>query len=169
MMKRLLSLVLLAGILGAAPLRAELRHVDMTVFGMDCATCAHAMSVSIQKIPGVESVNVNINRGLVTVTLKPGNTVTMEQIRTAILDDAFTPKGAQVVVIGELASQDGKLQFKVADSNEIFPVAATQHDSGLQQVGHELTVNGLISAPAKRGESGRLQIKSVSGQTAAKK
>lgn len=168
-MKRLVSLVLLAGTLGAAPLRAEFRQINITVFGMDCATCAHAMSVSIQKIPGVESVNVNINRGLVTLTLKPENTVTMEQIRKAILDDAFTPKDARVVVVGELASKNGNLEFKVAESNDIFSVAATRQDSWQQKIGHELTVNGLISAPAKRGDLGTLQIASVSQQSATQK
>ena len=157
-MKRIALLVSLVGILAAAPLRAEFRQVNITAFGMDCATCAHAMSVSIQKIPGVESVNVGINRGLVTVTLKPGNTVTMEQIRKAILNDAFTPKEAHIVAVGQLVSQNGKLQFRVAGTNETFPVASTPQQSWQPQVSQTVTVNGLISA------SGTLLITSVSGE-----
>ncbi|MDE3180969.1 MAG: hypothetical protein KGM47_15085 [Acidobacteriota bacterium] len=114
------------------------------------------MSVSIGNISGVESVHVLLNRGLVDVKLKPGNMVKSEQIRKAIKDDAFTPKDARVVVIGQLASQAGKLQFKVAGTNEIFPVASTPHKSWQSQVGRELTVDGLIST------TGTLQITSVS-------
>lgn len=162
-MKRIALLVSLAGILAAAPLWAEFRQINITAFGMDCATCAHAMSVSIQKIPGVESVHVSINRGLVTVTLKPGNTVTMEQIRKAILNDAFTPKEARVVAVGQLVSQNGKLQFKVAGANDVFPVAPTPHKSWQKQVGQTVTVSGLIST------SGSLQITSASGQSVTQK
>ena len=155
-MKRIALLVSLVGILAAAPLQAEFRQINITAFGMDCATCAHAMSVSIQKIPGVESVKVSTNWGLVTVMLKPGNTVRMEQIRKAILNDAFTPKEARVVALGQLVFQNGKAEFKISGTNETFPVASTPHQSWQQQVGHELTVSGLISA------SGTLQITSVS-------
>lgn len=162
-MKRIALLVSLVGILAAAPLRAEFRQINITAFGMDCATGAHAMSVSIQKIPGVESVNVDINRGLVTVTLKPGNTVTMEQIRKTILNDAFTPKEARVVAVGQLVSQNGKLQFKVAGANDVFPVAPTPHKSWQKQVGQTVTVSGLIST------SGSLQITSASGQSVTQK
>ena len=162
-MKRIALLVSLVGILAAPPLRAEFRQINITAFGMDCATCAHAMSVSIQKIPGVESVHISINRGLVTVMLKPGNTVTMEQVRKAILNDAFTPKEAHVVAVGQLVSQSGKLKFKVAGANDVFPVASTPHKSWQSQVGRELTVNGLLST------TGTLQITSVSSSSLAKK
>lgn len=162
-MKRIALLISLVGMLATVPLHAELRQLNITTFGMDCATCAHAMTVSIQKIPGVESVHVNINRGLVTVMLKPGNTVTMEQIRKAILNDAFTPKQARVVAVGELVHQGGKLQFRVTGSNEVFPVTAMLNKSWQQQVGHELTIHGLVSA------SGTLQIASVSAPSLAER
>jgi copper chaperone CopZ len=127
------------------------------------------VSVSIGKISGVKSVKVFLNKGLVDVNLKPGNTVKLEQIRKAILDDAFTPKNAQVVVVGELLSQSGKLHLKVAGTDEVFPVASTPHKSWQNQVGHELSVNGLISAPTSTSKSGTLQITSVSGSQTANK
>jgi copper chaperone CopZ len=118
--------------------------------------------VSIRKIPGVESVNVSLKTGLVSITLKPGNTVRVEQVRKAILDDAFAPKDARVVVVGDLVSQDGKLQFKVAGTNEVFPVESTPHASWQKQSGKPLLVNGLISEPANRSGIGTLQITSAS-------
>jgi copper chaperone CopZ len=127
------------------------------------------VSVAIKKIPGVQSVNVSLNKGLVSITLAPGNTVKMEQIRKAILDDAFTPKGAKVVAAGELVSQDEKLLFKVAGTNETFPVASTPHQSWQKDVGHDLTINGLISAPASGAAGGTLQIERVSDLSGIKK
>jgi len=111
-------------------------------------------------------VNVSLKNGLVSIKLAPGNTVRIEQIRKAILDDAFTPKEARVVVVGELISQSGDLQFKVARTNETFPVLSAPHTSWRKEVGRELTVNGLIAAPGKGAEGGTLQITSVSGQLA---
>lgn len=127
------------------------------------------MSVAIKKIPGVQSVNVSLNQGLVSIKFAPDNTVKLEQVRKAILDDAFTPKDAKIIAVGELISQDGKLLFKVAGTNETFPVASTPHQTWQRDVGHELTLNGLISPPTSGAAGGTLQITSTSGLPAAKK
>jgi len=50
---------------------AEYEQVNLTVFGMDCAPCAHAIHVSMQGIQGVNTVDVDLNTGLVTVKLAP--------------------------------------------------------------------------------------------------
>ena len=113
-------------------------------------------------------MDVSLKQGLVSIKLVPGNTVRMEQIRKAILDDAFTPKDARVVAIGELVDQDRGLLFRVAGTNETFPLAPTPHAPLQKEVGRNLTVNGLISSPAKRGDSGTLQITSASGESPGK-
>lgn len=110
-------------------------------------------------------MNVSLKTGLVSITLEPGNTVRVEQIRKAILDDAFTPKDARVAVVGDLVSQGGKLQFKVAGTNELFPVAAPTHMPHMpwqNEAGQAVLATGLISVPAKGSAGGTLQIVSVS-------
>lgn len=120
------------------------------------------MGVAVKKIPGVENVNVSLNKGLVTIKLAPGNKVKMAQIRKAILDDAFTPKDANVVAVGKLVSEEGKVQFVVAGTNETFPVAASPHQSWRKDAGHDVRVNGLLAAPPEGTEGGSLQITNVS-------
>ena len=121
------------------------------------------MSVSIKKIPGVESVNVSLKQGLVSITLKPGNTITLTQVRKAIKDDAFTPKEARVVAVGELAAANGRLRFKVAGTNEVFPVEPAPHALWQKQTGKPLLVNGIISEPTNRSDNtGILQITGTS-------
>ncbi|PYV15801.1 MAG: hypothetical protein DMG21_13940 [Acidobacteria bacterium] len=44
---------------------------------------AHAVSVAIKKIPGVENVNVSLNKGPASIAPAAGNTVKMEQMRKA--------------------------------------------------------------------------------------
>jgi copper chaperone CopZ len=126
------------------------------------------VSVAVKKVPGVESVNVSLNKGLVSIKLVPGNTVRLDQIRKAILNDAFTPKRANVVAVGKLVSEGGKLRFVIAGTNETFLVVSTPHSSWQRYVGREVTVNGLLAAPPKGTEGGSLQITSVSAASPAK-
>lgn len=114
-------------------------------------------------------MNVSLKQGLASIRLKPGNTVTLEQVRKAIENNAFTPKEARVVAVGDLVSSSGRLQFRVTGANETFPVVATPHASWEKQVGQTLQLTGLVSAPANRKELGTLQITSVSGQSEIKK
>jgi len=125
------------------------------------------VSVSIKKIPGVESVNVSLKQGLVSIAFKPGNTVTLQQVRKAIKDDAFTPKDARVVVVGQLTNANGKLEFKVSGTSEMFPVSPTAHTSLDKKVGQQLSITGLISTPSNRSESGSLEITQASAPSAA--
>lgn len=107
-------------------------------------------------------MNVSLKHGLVSITLKPGNTVTLEQVRKAIKDDAFTPKEARVVAVGELAPASGKLQFKIARTNEVFAVEPTPHALWQKQTGKSLLVSGIISESANRSGTGILQITGAS-------
>ncbi len=109
-------------------------------------------------------MDVSLKQGLARIRLKPGNTVTLAQVRKAIENNAFAPKEARVVVVGDLLSSNGKLQFKVSGTDEVFPVAPTSHAFWEKQPGRTLRVTGLISAPASRTDPGTLQITEASQQ-----
>ena len=79
----------------------------------------------MKKIEGVESANATLNQGLVTVRLKPGNTVRMEQIRKSIISQGFTPKEATVTAVGELIQSGGKTEFKILGSQDTYVVMDT--------------------------------------------
>jgi hypothetical protein len=112
-------------------------------------------------------VNVSLKQGLVSIAFKPGNTVTLQQVRKAIKDDAFTPKDARVIVVGLLMNANGKFEFKVSGTSEMFPVSPTAHTSLDKKVGQRLSITGLISAPSNRNESGSLEITQVSAPPSA--
>lgn len=114
-------------------------------------------------------MNVSLKTGLVSITLKPGNTATLQQVRTAIADDAFTPKDARVVVLGELTTANGRLEFKVSGTKEIFPVSSTAHAQLDKKVGQQLSATGLVSAPASRNGSGTFEITAASIPSAVHK
>ncbi len=82
-------------------------------------TCAFAVRGALKKIPGVESVEVSLNKGLAVVKLKPGNTAKLEEFWETVRKNGFTPKETSVLVRGDV--QDGKL--RVAGTNQMFDLA----------------------------------------------
>ena len=119
------------------------------------------MSVAVKKIPGVESVKVSLNEGRAVIVLKPGNSVRLEQIRTVINEQGFTPKDAKIIAIGDLTEPGGHLELKVSGNNDVFPVLETPHAGWQKQVGSNLLVSGMIATPPTAKEPGTIQITEV--------
>src|ERR1700730_509743 len=124
-MKKILAVGFLA--LSALAAHAEYEQVNLTVFGMDCAPCAHAIHVSMKGIQGVNTVDVDLNTGLVTIKLTPGNSATMRQFNQAVEKNGFTHKDAEVVVRGRLAGTANAPVLEVSGTEDRYvlsPVAA---------------------------------------------
>src|SRR5580704_5893272 len=100
-MKKIFALGSLA--LSTLAARAEYQQVNLTVFGMDCAPCAHAIHVSMKGIQGVNTVDVDLNTGLVSIKLTQGNNAAMRQFNEAVEKNGFTHKDANVLVRGRLS------------------------------------------------------------------
>ena len=86
-------------------------------------TCAHVVNVALKKVAGVESVDVSLNKGLATVKLKPGNTVSIPQLWQLIHEKGYTPKATTVVVRGVLVNAEGRLQLKVSETKDTLTLA----------------------------------------------
>ncbi len=85
-------------------------------------TCAFAVRGALKKIPGVESVDVSLNKGLATVKLKAGNVATISQFWETVRRNGFTPKQTKVVVRGSLLNSSNNLSLKVSGSNQSHPL-----------------------------------------------
>src|SRR5688572_7684798 len=51
--------------------------------------CAHAVSVEMKKMRGVESVEPRLNEGKAIIKLKPGNTVRSDDVIRVVREKAF--------------------------------------------------------------------------------
>ena len=60
------------------------------VKGMACPQCAYNVDLQLLKVPGVESVKVEMNSGRVLATLSPTSPPTSEQLAEAIKNTGFT-------------------------------------------------------------------------------
>jgi copper chaperone CopZ len=116
-------------------------------------TCAHVVDVALKKVAGVESVEVSLNKGLATVKLKPGNTVSVPQLWELIHKNGYTPKTTAVSVRGEVANVNGTLQLKVSGTKDTLSLAADAKNAAAladasKKVGQTVVIQGVM-VPAK--------------------
>ena len=114
------------------------------------------MSVALNKIPGIESVETSLNQGKAFMRLKPGNSVRFDDLIQRIRDNGFTPKEAKVTVRGEVLSIGGKLRLKVLGIDQTYDLVSspTSPGSGAElgkQAGKVIAIEGVI--PAREGRT----------------
>ena len=87
-----LSLLLLPLIAFAAPTQYQLQ-----VDGLACPFCAYGIEKELKRTDGVESLEIDINAGTVTVTMAEGATMTETQASRIVEDAGFTLGGFEKV------------------------------------------------------------------------
>jgi len=112
-------------------------------------TCAHVVDVALKKVAGVESVEVSLNKGLATVKLKPGNTVSVPQLWELIHKNGYTPKSTAVSIRGELVNINGQLRLKVSGTSETLAITAspknpTAYSEAPKKLGQTVIVQGVM-------------------------
>ena len=156
--------ILAAGFLAFSTLaaHAEYEQVNLTVFGMDCAPCAHAIHVSMKGIQGVNTVDVDLNTGLVSIKLTAGNNAAMRQFNEAVEKNGFTHKDANIVVRGQLSGSAQSPFLDVTGTKDRYalkPLAAGTDISGL--LGKTVLIEGVLPQSGKGKVSETLRYKSV--------
>ena len=105
----------------------------------------------MEKIPGVASVKVSLKDGLATLELKPGNTVSVEQVREAVTKDGFTPKEATVTARAEPVVSVGVLRLRITGlevTYELRPIDQVLQEALRTLAGRTVTVNAVVPAPS---------------------
>jgi len=85
---------------------AQLREVQQTVYGMDCAPCAYGLEKRMKRMDGVQDASVSLNKGLAHMEFESDHSATLQSIRIAIIESGFSAEEATVRVSGTLL-QDG--------------------------------------------------------------
>lgn len=159
-MKTAITLALASLVCSAA--HAEYTAVDMTVFGMDCAPCAHAVHVSMKGIQGVNTVDVDLNTGLVAIKLAPGNAAGMQQMEQAIERNGFTHKDATVTARGKLTGTASAPVLEVTGTNDRYALSPAGQAAELAaMVGKNVEVQGVLPQAAKGKIPDKLRYKSI--------
>jgi outer membrane lipoprotein-sorting protein len=78
----------------------------------------------MRKLPGVESVDVSLERAMTDLRLRPGNTVTLDQLRKVIKNNGFNPKEADITVVGKISERDGQPVLSVTGTESVLILVA---------------------------------------------
>ena len=74
------------------------------------------------KIDGVDTVTVSLQRAVADIRLRAGNRVTIDQIREMVRKNGFTPREANVTVVGSAIERGGAPAFAVGGIEEVLIV-----------------------------------------------
>ena len=125
--------------------------------------CAHAVRVSLKSVPGVDSVDVSLEKGLAVVKMRPGNTATLKQLNEAITKNGFTMKDSTATVAGTVIAMDGNAMLKVAGSNELLQLVpeSASAPSSLSAAGKTVLVEGTVPEAGKGKVPGSIRYQSI--------
>jgi hypothetical protein len=113
-------------------------------------------------IQGVDTVDVDLNTGLVTIKLAPGNSAVMRQFNEAVEKNGFTHKDAIVLVRGQLSGSAQAPFLEVSGTKDRYalsPFATGTDMSAL--LGKMVVVDGVLPQSGRGKVSDTLRYKSV--------
>ena len=130
--------------------------------------CAHAVRVSLKSVNGVDSVDVSLAKGLASVRMKPGNTVTFKQLEDAITKNGFSMKASKATIFGTVVAENGQPQLKITGSNEIVRLAAeSKSEMNLSAMqGKTVVVTGTIPEAPKGKSPDSIGVEAVQEERA---
>ncbi len=90
-MKRIVLFLIAVFWLSIVAWPADQEVVDVSVTGLACPFCAYSVEKSLGKLPGVDSVTVNLAAHQVRVVMQADHPANLQQIKQAIVNAGFTP------------------------------------------------------------------------------
>ncbi len=88
-MKKLITMLILTLAWNTAVFAAGTQY-QMRVDGLACPYCAYGIEKKLNKVDGVEKIQVDLNKGLVTVNVGDGVVLTELQMTKLFKDAGFT-------------------------------------------------------------------------------
>jgi hypothetical protein len=117
----------------------------------------------MKAVAGVDSVEVDLEKGLAAVRLKPGNTATLKQLQNAITKNGFTMKQSTATVAGRIMLTDGKARLQISGSNDVIDLTPESHSApdALPMQGKSVVVTGTIPEATKGSVPNTISYRSI--------
>ena len=129
---RVLMLLLIA-----AFARAEFLRVDVAIRDMNCQPCSQSLQAALEKMRGVETVEVDFKTAVVRVKLAETTRVGIDQVWDAIKRVGFTPGETTVTVRGAVHAS----KLEVPETGKTFVI------EGRVTEGDSVELTGTITPP----------------------
>lgn len=123
------------------------------------------MSVAVKKLDGVETVDVSLNEGRVTVRFARGNGVTIHQLRRTIRNQGFSPREATLTLSAVIETRDGILIAVIPGSEAAYTLIAEDEVRArlARGAGATFIVQGRLEADEDGVTPNRLAVTAVDG------
>jgi mercuric ion binding protein len=120
MNKVLLTLLILAAVfVPLSKAAAGIKSVTVLVDGLACPFCAYGVEKKLKRVEGVESMDIRMNEGTVTLKAKEGLSIDISQVPQAIRDSGFSLREMRVAVTGIVNKEGDAMLFQYAPGEEI--------------------------------------------------
>ena len=136
--------------------------------------CAHAVRVAIRKLPGVESVDVSLERALTDIRLTPNNRVTLAQLRQIIKNSGFNASDATVTVVGSLIERGGKPALDLSGLGTVWLLAPDDkqrapYEEAMKRLASEqrqlaVEIVGVVPVPTNPAEPERIAVQKLTAE-----
>jgi hypothetical protein len=101
-------------------------------------------------IQGVNTVDVDLNTGLVTIKLTPGNNASMRQFNQAVEKNGFTHKDADIVAKGKLTGTADAPVLEISGTEDRYALSPTAAELDIGSLlGKTVTVTGVLPQSPK--------------------
>ena len=100
------------------------------------------MRVALQKLDGVESVDVSLEKASADIRLKAGNAITLPQLRQVIRQSGYPTKDARIEARGAIVDRNGKPALDL--QNGTFLELAARPSGAASGVGDVTGVSRVI-------------------------
>jgi copper chaperone CopZ len=119
--------------------------------------------VSLKSIPGVDSVDVSLEKGLASVKMKPRNVATFKQLQEAITRNGFTMKPSNVSVAGKIVTASGQPQLQVSGSKDLLNLISDSPQTvNLNSMADKsVLVEGILNEAAKGKAPDSIRYRSI--------
>jgi hypothetical protein len=122
--------------------------------------------VALGKLDGVTTVDVTLKRGVAHIALKPGNTVTLTQLRQTVKDAGYSSGAAVTTAIGRLSAAGRQKVLSVAGTSMTWVLeadAGTPPAASLAAMaeGTTVEVTGTIASASRGTTPDRIVIREI--------
>jgi hypothetical protein len=111
----------------------------------------------------VDSVDVNLEKGLASVKMKPGNLATLKQLNEAISKNGFTMKQSTATISGTIVVTNGESRLQVSGSNEMLDLIPDSSSAPVATSlnGRPVLVDAIIPEAGKGKSIGSIRYRSI--------
>lgn len=112
-----LAALLFATVLSA---QAEFRRIEVNFQPTDCVSCTESLQGRLERVRGVASVEMDLDRSVVTLVLEAGNQVRLTPLLSRITQDGTKIVRTDAVVRGMILGEGEKLRFQPAGLKQSY-------------------------------------------------